>query len=135
MRLAAALIATSLAAGCTLLQQTHVAPDQDAAVLKSGAWGKVYRGGYVRILSVNGQAPPLANRNEMALRGGEQAVDFQVLLCQEDAGHCQPIAAASLSFSAEPGHTYLVRAREAVNGSNDFTVWVEDARDGSSATP
>lgn len=135
MRLAALLIVSSLAGGCILFQQTHVTPDDDTAVLKSGAWGKVYRGGYVRILSVNGEAPPLANRSEMALRGSEQAADLQVLLCPEDARHCQPIAAASLSFRAEPGHTYLVRAREKVNGSNDFMVWVEDERDGASSTP
>jgi hypothetical protein len=99
-------------------------------VVKATLWGKVYRGGYVEIASVNGVEPSWRLRSEMELAAGEQTAVFYVYLCNGDMRDCTSIAQAQISFRAEPRHTYRARAREQINGSNRFWVWIEDQIDG-----
>jgi hypothetical protein len=39
----------------------HLAPTAETAVVRSGQWGELYRGGYVRIESVKRHAPSWRN--------------------------------------------------------------------------
>jgi len=122
----AALLVLASCAG----HQTALQPTDRTAVVKATPWGKVYRGGYVEIASVNGVEPSWRLRSEMELAAGEQTAVFYVYLCNGDMRDCTSIAQAQISFRAEPRHTYRARAREQINGSNRFWVWVEDEMDG-----
>jgi len=123
---AAALLVFASCAG----RQAALQPTDRTAVVKATSWGKVYRGGNVEIASVNGLEPSLRLRSAMELPAGEQTAVFYVYLCNGDERHCTLIAQAQISFRAEPRHTYRARAREQINGSNRFWVWVEDEIDG-----
>jgi hypothetical protein len=109
---------------CTLLDNPK--PTDQTAVVKDGPWGKVYRGGYVEIVSVSGVEPAWRLHSALSIPAGDRSAWFYVYLCNEDPKHCISIAQAQVSFHAEAGHTYRARAQEQVNGSNRFWVWVED---------
>jgi hypothetical protein len=97
------------------------------AVVKSGPWGAAYRGGYVEMVSVSGVDPSLRLHSAMTIAPGETKGLVYVYLCNGGAMDCNnSIAAAEVSFHAEADHTYRVRAREQVNGSDRFRIWVED---------
>ena len=109
---------------CTLLNNPK--PTDQTAVIKAGQWGKVYRGGYVEIISVNGVEPQWRLHSALAIPGGDRSGLFAVNLCKAGPTDCIPIADVQVAFRAQAGHTYLPRAQEQVNGSNRFWVWVED---------
>jgi hypothetical protein len=125
-----AAVALVLLAGCANFQPGELKPTDKTAVVRAGQWGKVYRGGYVEIASVNGVEPSWRLRSEMELDAGAQTALFYVYLCKESFSHCDSIAEARVEFRAQAGHTYQVRAREQVNGSNRFWVWIEDQATG-----
>ena len=122
---AAALLTLS---ACTLLDNPK--PTDQTAVVKDGPWGKVYRGGYVEMVSVSGVAPDWRLHSALSIPAGDRSAWFYVYLCNEDPKHCISIAQALVAFSAQAGHTYRPRAEEQVNGSNRFWVWVEDEATG-----
>jgi hypothetical protein len=125
-RIAVALLVLS---GCANLEQLK--PTDHTSVIKAGQWGEAYRGGYVEIISVNGVEPSWRLRSEMEVGAGDQTGLFYVYLCNGSSKDCNnSIAEAQISFRAEPGHTYRAHAREQVNGSNRFWVWVEDEATG-----
>lgn len=115
-------------AGCVLFEHSQPQASVDTAVLRARGWGKVYRGGRVRIVSVDARAPSWRNTDDMLLDPGPRTGEFQVLLCAAEGLDCQPIASTRVSFRVEAGRTYIVRAQEQVNGSNHFFVWVEDVQ-------
>lgn len=119
--------------GCALFYTPTVLPGPDTAVLRSGSWGGVYRGGRVSIEKVNGTAPPWTDPRNMVMPPGEKQGEFLVLLCQDEQMHCRPLARAVVTFHADAARSYVVRARETVNGSDRFSVWVEDAQSGAVA--
>jgi hypothetical protein len=125
----AVAVALLMVASCAG-QQTALEPTDRTAVVKATPWGKVYRGGYVEIASVNGVQPSWRLRSEMELDAGDQTAVFYVYLCNGGMRDCMSVAQAQVSFRAEPKHTYRARAREQINGSNRFWVWVEDEIDG-----
>jgi hypothetical protein len=110
-----------------------VSPGPDTAVLRSGSWGGVYRGGHVGIEKVNGVAPPWTDTRNITMPPGEKQGEFLVLLCQDDQMQCRPLARAAVAFHAQAGRSYVVRAKETVNGSDRFSIWVEDAQTGAVA--
>jgi hypothetical protein len=110
---------------CALLGDPK--PTDQTAVIKDGRWGKVYRGGYVEMVSVSGVEPDWRLHASLSIPPGDRSSWFYVYLCNEDPKHCVSIAQALVAFRAQAGHTYLPRAQEQVNGSNRFWVWVEDA--------
>lgn len=128
LRCSMAAIALLAFSGCAHLQPLE--PTDRTAVIKVGRWGKVYRGGYVEIVSVNGVQPGWRLRSELELAVGDQTALFYVYNCTDGTQHCDSIAEARVHFTAEARHTYQVRAREQVNGSNRFWVWVEDQASG-----
>jgi hypothetical protein len=69
----------------------------------------------------------------MLIPPGEKQGDFQVLLCKDSQMQCRPLARVTVAFRAEVGRSYVVRARETVNGSDRFSVWVEDTQTGAVA--
>ena len=102
-------------------------PTDHTAVVRGGPWGEVYRGGYVEIVSVSSVEPTFRLRSAMEIPSGEQTGLFNVYLCNDGSTQCHnSIAQAQFAFRAEAGHTYRVRAREQVNGSNQFWVWLVD---------
>jgi hypothetical protein len=106
-------------------------PTGHTAVVRSGPWGAAYRGGYVEMVSVSGVDPSLRLHSAMTIAPGETKGLVYVYLCNGGAMDCNnSIAAAEVSFHAEADHTYRVHAREQVNGSDRFWVWVEDESDG-----
>jgi hypothetical protein len=109
---------------CTLLDNPK--PTDQTAVVKDGPWGKVYRGGYVEIVSVNDVEPDWRLHSTLTIPPGDRSAWFHVYLCNEGPEHCISIAQAQVAFRAQAGHTYRPRAQEHVNGSNRFWVWVED---------
>jgi len=117
-------------ASCAGLEQRALEPTDRTAVVKAAPWGKVYRGGYVEIASVNGVQPSWRLRSEMEIPAGSQTAIFFVYLCNGDTRHCSSIAQAQINFRVEAGHTYKARAVEQVNGSNRFWVWIEDEANG-----
>jgi hypothetical protein len=127
-RCGVAAIGLLASSGCTHLQPLE--PTDRTAIVNAGPWGKVYRGGYVEIASLNGVQPGWRLRSELELSPGQQTALFYVYLCKDGTQHCDPIAEAQIVFTAEVRHTYQVRAREQVNGSNRFWVWVEDEASG-----
>ncbi len=46
---------------------------------------------------------------------------------------CRPLASTSVAFHTDVGRSYVVRAQETVNGSDRFSVWVEDEQTGAVA--
>ena len=125
-----AVVALLMLASCASLEQVPLQPTDRSAVVRATPWGKVYRGGYVEIASVNGEQSSWRLRSEMELPAGEQSAVFYVYLCNSGVRDCTSIAQADIRFRAEPKHTYRARAREQINGSNRFWVWVEDEADG-----
>ena len=117
---------------CTFLGEPK--PTDQTAVVKDGPWGKVYRGGYVEIVSVNGVQPDWRVHSALSISPGDRSAWFFVYLCNEDPKHCISIAQAQVAFHAQAGHTYRPRAEEQVNGSNRFWVWVEDAGTGQAVS-
>jgi len=117
---------------CTLLDNPK--PTDETAVVKDGPWGKVYRGGYVEMVSVNGSESAWRLHSAVSISPGDRSAWFYVYLCNEDPKHCISIAQALVAFSALAGHTYRPRAEEQVNGSNRFWVWVEDADTGQAVS-
>jgi hypothetical protein len=109
---------------CTLLGDPK--PTDQTAVVKDGPWGKVYRGGYVEMVSVTDVQPEWRLHSALSIPPGDRSARFYVYLCNEDPKHCVSIAQAQVAFHAQAGHTYRARAQEEVNGSNRFWVWVED---------
>jgi len=114
--------------GCVLFERSQPEAGAGTAVLRAREWGKVYRGGRVRIVSVDARTPSWRDADDMVLEPGARTGEFQVLLCATDGVDCQPIASAQVSFRVTAGRTYVVRAQERVNGSNRFFVWVEDVQ-------
>jgi len=118
---AAVLIALS---ACTVLDNPK--PTEQTAVIKPGQWGKVYRGGYLEIVSVSGVEPAWHLRSALAVPAGDRSAVFSVDLCNGGPWDCIPIVETRIAFRAQTGHAYIPRARERVNGSNRFWVWVEE---------
>ncbi|HTT40397.1 MAG TPA: hypothetical protein VMH32_22315 [Burkholderiales bacterium] len=119
---------------CSLLGEPK--PSGETAVVKPGFWGAAYRGGYVEIVSIDGVQPSWRLRSALEISAGDRAALFYVYLCNEGPRLCMSgvsIAQAQVSFRAQGGHAYRPRAREQVNGSNRFWVWVEDAASGEVA--
>jgi len=108
-------------------------PGPDTAVLRAGSWGGVYRGGSVSIVSVSGASPHWTDTSQMVIPAGERQGEFQILLCENGQMQCRPLAQASIAFHADAGSSYVVRAQETVNGSDRFSVWVENAQTGAVA--
>jgi hypothetical protein len=129
-RCGAIAYALLMLASCARLEQRPLEPTDRTAVVKATAWGKIYRGGYVEIASVNGVEPSWRLRSDLELAAGAHTAVFYVYLCNGDMRDCISIAQAQISFDAEAKHTYRARAREQINGSNRFWVWVEDESDG-----
>jgi len=105
-------------------------PTNHTAVVKAGPWGEVYRGGYVELISVGGVEPSWRLRSDMEVGAGDQSGLFYVYLCYGSTQCNNSIAQAQFAFRAEAGHTYRVHAREQVNGSNRFWVWLVDEATG-----
>ncbi len=117
-----------LLGGCALFERTQLQPGLHTAVLRGADWGRVYRGGYVAIIDVNGQRPAWATPRQIEVKAGQQFGSFQVILCATQTAQCQPLKLVQLKMQLEAAAAYEVHARETVNGSNEFWVWVEDAR-------
>ncbi len=116
---------------CTLLDNPK--PTDQTAVIKDGPWGKVYRGGYVEMVSMSGVQSQWRLHSAVSIPPGERSAWFYIYLCNEGAMLCTSgvsVAQAKVSFKVQGGHTYLPRAQEQVNGSNCFWVWVEDESSG-----
>lgn len=125
-RIAVALLVLS---ACAALEAPQ--PTDRTAVIKAGRWGEVYRGGSVETVSVDGVEPGWRLRSDMEVGAGDRTARFYVFLCSGGSTPCNnAIAVSEISFRAEAGHTYLPRAREQVNGSNRFWVWIEDQATG-----
>ncbi|HLB15081.1 MAG TPA: hypothetical protein VJM14_09140 [Burkholderiales bacterium] len=121
-RVAVALLVLS---GCAYLEEPKAT--DHTSVVKAGRWGEIYRGGYVELVSVNGVEPRWRLRSDIEVPPGDQTGLFYVFLCSGGSMPCNnSIAGAQVSFRAEAGHTYRAHAREQVNGSNRFWIWVED---------
>jgi hypothetical protein len=122
-RWALAGAAALAASGCA---EPGVQTTERTAVIEAGTWGKVYRGGYVEIASVDGVEPGWRLRSAMELAAGDRTAVLYVYLCNYRSVHCYSIAQEQIGFRVEAGHAYRVRAREQLNGSNRFWVWIED---------
>jgi len=109
-------------------------PTEQTAVVKDGQWGKVYRGGYVEMVSVSGVQTQWRMHSALSIPAGELSAWFYVYLCNADPSNCVSIAQALVPFRAEAGHSYRARAQEQLNGSNRFWVWVEDEETGSAVS-
>jgi hypothetical protein len=114
--------------GCAYLGPLK--PTNHTAVVKAGPWGEVYRGGYVELVSVSGVEPSWRLRSDMEVGAGDQTGLFYVYLCYGSTQCNNSIAQAQFAFRVEAGHTYRVHARELVNGSNRFWVWLVDEATG-----
>jgi hypothetical protein len=134
MRICALLRHGSVALGLLVLSscasQGALKPTDHTAVVKGDSWGKVYRGGYVEIAYVNGIEPGWRLHSAMVLGVGDQNAVFYVYLRNGGTIDCMSIAQAQIGFRTEADHTYQVHAREQVNGSNRFWVWIEDQATG-----
>jgi hypothetical protein len=119
--------------GCALFYTPTLTPGPDTAVLRAGTWGGVYRGGSVSIVSVSGATPSWTDTRQMVIPPGERRGEFQVLLCENEQLQCRPLTRVGVAFRADAGSAYVVRAQETVNGSDRFSVWVENAQSGAVA--
>jgi len=125
-----AAVVLLFASGCTYLEPPK--PTDRTAVVKAGQWGEVYRGGYVELVSASGVEPGFRLHSTIEIPAGDQIGLFYVYLCTGSSTQCNnSIAQAQFAFRAEPGHTYRPRAREQVNGSNQFWIWVVDEANGN----
>jgi len=132
MNLPSSLLA---AAALLTLCACNPRPTDQTAVVKDGPWGKVYRGGYVEMVSVSGTQAQWRLHSTLSIPVGDLSAWFYVYLCDVDRQNwCVSIAQALVPFRAEAGHTYRPRAEEQVNGSNRFWVWVEDERTGAAVS-
>jgi hypothetical protein len=121
------IVSAALLSGCVLFQPARLEPDAQTSVVRSAPWGKVYRGGYVQVVNVNGIEPSFSNKREVAVPPGEQRGVLWVSLCEGDSyKRCHAVKTAQLDFRTDPGRSYLARAQEKVHGSNEFWVWVEE---------
>jgi hypothetical protein len=115
--------------GCSYLESPK--PTDRTAVVKAGHWGEVYRGGYVELVSASGVEPGFRLHSAIEIPAGEQIGLFYVYLCTASSTQCNnSIAQAQFAFRAQASHTYRPRAREQVNGSNQFWVWLVDEATG-----
>lgn len=126
-------LAAAVLSGCALFYTPTVSPGLDTAVLRAGSWGGVYRGGMVSIVSVSGASPRWTDTRNMVIPPGERQGEFQVLLCESDQTQCRPLARVTIAFRAGAGRSYVARAKETENGSDRFSVWVEDQQSGAVA--
>ena len=123
-------IAFSVISGCAYLEPPK--PTDHSAVVKAGQWGEVYRGGYVELVSTSSVEPGWRLHSAVQIPAGDQVGLFYVYLCAGGSSQCNDsIAQAQFAFRAEAGHTYRPRAREQVNGSNQFWVWLVDEATGN----
>jgi len=123
-------VALLVLSGCAYLEPPK--PTDHTAVVTAGQWGEVYRGGYVELVSASGVEPGLRLHSAIEIPVGEQIGLFYVYLCTASSNQCNnSIAQAQFAFKAEAGHTYRPRAREQVNGSNQFWVWLVDDANGN----
>ena len=121
-RLAVAVLALS---ACSVFEAPK--PTEHTAVIKPGRWGEVYRGGAVSAVAVNGVDPGWRLRADLQVAPGDLSARIDVFLCTGGATPCNNVIAASeVRFRAEAGRVYRPHARERVNGSNRFWIWVED---------
>jgi hypothetical protein len=127
---AKAVLACLLVASCSLLQQRPLQPTDKTAVVRAGQWGKIYRGGYVELAAVSGVNAGWRLHSDLSVTPGMLSGVYYIYSCAQDYNHCISIAEANVTFEAEAGHTYQVRAREQVSGSNRFWVWVVDEAGG-----
>ena len=121
-----ALVLTLLCFACA----GPLKPSDKTAVVRAGEWGKIYRGGYVELASVSGTDARWRIRSELEVTPGILNGVYYVYLCTQGDKHCTSVAQAPISFKAQAGHSYQVHAREQVNGSNRFWVWIVDEADG-----
>lgn len=119
--------------GCALFCTETPQPSAATAVIHTGPWGKIYRGGYVEIVAVGEARPTWSHPGAVVVSPGEHTGLFHIQLCSGDQRNCVSTANASVTFRAAAGHSYRVCAREKVHGSNQFWVWVEDTADGQVA--
>ena len=82
----------ALLGGCTLFERNELKATDQTAVVRGADWGKVYRGGYVQIVSVTGKSPAWGSSDQTAVPPGPQTGEFLVLLCQTERMGCQPLA-------------------------------------------
>lgn len=115
---------------CALFRTETPQPSATTAVIHTGPWGKIYRGGYVEIVAVGLAAPTWGHPGSVVISPGEHTGLFHIYLCHGEQRDCVSTADASVTLRAASGHSYRVRAREKVHGSNEFWVWVEDAANG-----
>ncbi|HZR03273.1 MAG TPA: hypothetical protein VFA81_08905 [Burkholderiales bacterium] len=126
MRLFRLIALACLASACADTPSDQFPVSGALTVLQVDEWGKVYRGGRLRIRSINGQAPSWHDATQAALSPGPQLVVLDVLLCPAQSRQCQPLAAVQTQFIAQPGRNYSVRVLEQASGSNVFQAWVVD---------
>lgn len=117
--------------GCALFSEQKLVPTEHTAVLRSGVWGGVYRGGLVEAVAVDGNETGWRLRKDVQVAAGERAPMFSISLCDGSAIHCNPIAHAELKTTLAPGHSYLAHAKEQGNGTNRFRVWLTDETSGA----
>ena len=130
LRRASAACALLLLSSCAALEQRTLKPTDQTSVVKAGQWGKVYRGGYVELASVGSADAGWRLRSEIEITPGILSGVYYIYLCTQGNEHCTSVAQAQISFKAEAGHSYQVRAREQVNGSNRFWIWIVDEANG-----
>jgi hypothetical protein len=121
-----AVLTLALLSGCAWLAGGPLQPTRDTAVVRAGEWGKVYRGGYVEIASINGVASGWRLHSDLQVTPGILHGVFYVFLCTQDSKHCTVLAQSQMTFKAEARYTYRLLAREQVHGTNRFWVWVVD---------
>jgi hypothetical protein len=127
--IAVALLTVS--GGCALFSEQKLVPTEHTAVLRSGVWGGVYRGGTVEAVAINGNETGWRLRKDVQVAAGEAVPLFWISLCDGSAIHCNPIAHAELKTTLAPGHSYLAHAKEQGNGTNRFRVWLTDETSGA----
>lgn len=98
----------------------------DMAFVQASDWGKVYRGGRLRIGALNAKPMTGLDASQTYLAPGPQSLALEVLHCPAQSRQCQPIASVQVRFEAAPRRTYVVRVAEQIHGSNVFRAWVTD---------
>jgi len=113
--------------GCANLGSPR--PSDHTAVIDTGQWGAAFRGGRVEIVAVEGVEPSWRLHSALEISAGDHTGLFYVYLCS--SVECNnSIAQAEIRFRAEAGHIYRPHARERINGSNVFWVWLVDEATG-----
>ena len=131
IRAGSALLVFLCLSGCSLIRSGPIEPTPSTAVVRAGQWGKVYRSGYVELVSLNGVQSGWRLRSDLAVTPGVLNGVLSVSLCTQGNKHCMPVAQVPISFPAEAKHSYRLQAREQVNGANRFWVWVIDEASGA----